>query len=66
MNEKQCKELRKAIVEKFPHFKNYSKFKSSSEAKEREVYFQFRKVYQKAKIQFKNTLRDKKQVITII
>jgi len=64
MNEKQCREMRKAIVEKFPQFKNYNK--SSKDPKDREIYAKFKRVCKEAKKQFNNTSRNKRQIITVV
>jgi len=65
MNVRQCKELKKAIIEKFPQFANYKQLKSSTDFKAKELYEQFRKIYQKAKEQYEATPTDKRGVVVI-
>jgi len=65
MNIRQCKELKKAIVEKFPQFANYKQLKNSNDFKAKELYEQFRKIYQKAKEQYEATPENKRSVVII-
>ena len=63
MNTKQCRELRKAIIAKYPPFEEIARLKSKNLTPQEKIALddletKFKKVYKEAKRQYKNTVGD--------
>ena len=70
MNVKQCKELKKAIVEQYPQFQEMKRLeKANLTAPEKialeDLQKKFKRVYKEAKRQYKKTSHNERNVVNI-
>jgi hypothetical protein len=70
MNTKQCRELRKAIIERYPPFKEMERLEKSKLTPQEEIALKdlktkFKKVYKEAKRQYKKTPHNARSVVEI-
>jgi hypothetical protein len=71
MNSRQCKELRKVIIEKVPQFKDIEKMEKINNLTPQEkivlnnLKSQFKKLYKEAKKQYEKTPHNERQVVYI-